>query len=82
MRKVFEEFKSIDKSIVKVMNTGFRFSFVLCLIFTYILHLYTINPISHTYFEIGYLGVKCGIMFFVSFLIGAFASNKFLHYLQ
>ena len=79
MRKVLEEIKNIDKSIVKIMNSGFKFSFVVCMIFTYILYLYTLNPISHIHFEIGYLGVKCGLMFFASFLIGAISSNKIFH---
>lgn len=76
MKKLIEDFKDIDNSIVKVMKHGFRFSFVLCILFTYILFLYTLNPVSHITFEIGYLGVKCSLMFFVSFLVGALASDK------
>jgi len=77
MIKFINDFKDIDKSILKLMKTGFKFSFILCLIFTYILYFYAISPSSHTVFNIGYLGVKCSLMFFVSFAIGAFASDKF-----
>jgi len=74
---LFRDIKNIDYSIKKVMNIGFGFSFILCLLFTYVLFLYTLNPVSHVTFEIGYLGVKCSLMFFVSFLVGALASDKF-----
>lgn len=76
MRKFFDEIRNIDSSIIKIMKSGFRFSFIVCIIFTYILYLYTLNPVSHTLFEIGYLGVKCSFMFFISFFVGAVASNK------
>ena len=75
MKKFFNEFKEIDNSIIKIMKSGFKFSFILCIIFTYILALYTITPISHTLFDIGFLGVRCSLMFFISFFIGAIASN-------
>ena len=77
MINLFRDIKDMDSSIMKIMKIGFRFSFVLGLFFTYILFLYILNPISHVTFEIGYLGVKCSIMFFVSFLVGAMASDKF-----
>ena len=77
MINFFSEIKDIDSSIIKIMKTGFKFSFILCLIFTYVLFLYTLNPVSHVTFEVGYLGVKCSLMFFVSFLVGALASDKF-----
>ena len=77
MINLFRDIKDMDSSIMKIMKIGFRFSFIFGLIFTYILFLYILNPISHVTFEIGYLGVKCSIMFFVSFLVGAIASDKF-----
>jgi len=77
MINLFRDIKDMDSSIMKIMKIGFRFSFVFGLIFTYILFLYTLNPVSHVTFEIGYLGIKCSLMFFVSFLVGAMASDKF-----
>ena len=76
MKKMIEEFKNIDIKIIRIMKNGFKVSFITCLMFTYILYYYTLNPITHTAFEIGILGVKCSFMFFVSFFIGAVASNK------
>lgn len=76
MKRFFDDFKNIDSSIAKLMKIGFKFSFALCILFAYILFLYILNPISHITFEIGYLGIKCSIMFFVSFFVGALASDK------
>ena len=76
MKKLINDFKNIDISIVKVMKNGFKFSFVLCLMATYILFLYITNPVSHITFKIGYSVVKCSLTFFVSFLVGALASDK------
>ena len=53
MKKLINDFKNIDISIVKVMKNGFKFSFVLCLMATYILFLYITNPVSHITFKIG-----------------------------
>jgi len=76
MINLFRDIKDMDSSIMKIMKIGFRFSFIFGLFFTYILFLYILNPFSHVTFEIGYLGVKCSLMFFVSFLVGAMASDK------
>lgn len=76
MMNFFSNIKNIDNSIIRIMKSGFRFSFILCLFFTYILFLYTLNPVSHVAFAIGYLGVKCGLMFFVCFFVCAFATDQ------
>lgn len=74
--KLLSELKNIDTSIIKIMKTGFKFSFIFGLFFTYIMYFYAINPVSHVIFEIGYLGVKCCLMFFVSFYVGAITTHK------
>ena len=76
MKKFIEDIKSIDNSIVKIMHYGFRFSFILCLIATYVLFLYILKPFSHILFDIGYLSFKCSLMFFVSFFVGALTTDK------
>lgn len=76
MKKLFNDFKSIDFSIINIMKNGFKFSFVLCLFATYILFLYILNPISHIAFEIGYSIAKCSLTLFVCFLVGALTSDK------
>lgn len=79
MMNLFKEIYNMNGSISKIMKIGFKFSLILCIFFTYFLLLYILNPISHTIFEIGYLGVKCSIMFFVSFLVCAITANKILN---
>lgn len=74
--KIFSDIKNIDNSIIRIMKLGFKFSFILCLFFTYILFLYVLNPVSHIAFDIGYLGIKASLMFFVSFFVGALATDK------
>lgn len=76
MMKFIDEIKSIDDSILKVMKKGFRISFIICIIATYILLSYIINPTSHVVFDAGYLLIKGGLMFFTSFFVGAMATNK------
>ena len=46
MIKFINDFKSIDVSIVRVMKNGFKFSFIVFLIATYILYLYILSYIS------------------------------------
>lgn len=79
MINLFKEINNMDNLIFKIMKIGFKFSFILCIFFTYILLQYILNPISHIIFEIGYLGIKCSIMFFVSFLVSAITANKLLN---
>lgn len=76
MKKFISDIKNIDISIVKIMKNGFKFSLILCLIATYILYLYTITPISHFVFDIGYALTRCSFMFFTCFFIGAIATDK------
>ncbi len=82
MIKFINDFKSIDVSIVRVMKNGFKFSFIVFLIATYILYLYILNPASHIAFEVGYAIIKSSIMLFVCFLVGALTSNKIQHRIQ
>ena len=76
MKKFIDDIKNIDTSIVKVMYYGFKFSFILCIISTYILFLYVLNPFSHILFDVGYLIFKCSLMFFVSFFFFFLATDK------
>ena len=76
MKKFINDIKAIDVSIIRTMKFGFRFSFVLCLISTYILYFYIINPVSHFAFDIGYSLAKCSLMFFTCFFVGALATDK------
>lgn len=73
---MMKDFKNIDSSIVNIMKNGYRFSFLLAIFSSYILFLYTYNPISHFWFESGILLLKASITAFVSFLVCGFAFDK------
>jgi len=64
-----------NKSIIKIMKHGIRFSFILMLIATYILYIYK----SINNFEIFYIGIsifKSSLFFLVSFIIFGLSFNK------
>ena len=73
MNKLLEEFKNIDKSILKLMKSGIKFSFVFCLFATLFLATYeTVHtPIL---FSIGLF--KTSLFFFVAFITYAFAFDS------
>lgn len=73
---VIKDFKNIDSSVIKIMKHGYRFSFLLAILSTYILFLYTYNPISHVWFESGILLLKASITAFVAFLTCGFVFDK------
>ena len=75
MKMFINEFKNIDESIVKIRTIGVKVSFIIGLFFTYILFLYSKNPVSQFAFDIGYSGVKLCLMFLVSFYVCSFAFN-------
>ncbi len=76
MKIFFTDFKNIDKSNVKIRTIGTKFSFILCLFFTYILFCYSIHPISQIAYSIGYLGIKLSLSLIVSFFVSSFAVDK------
>lgn len=73
---IIKDFKNIDSSISKIMKNGYKFSFLLAIFASYILFLYTYNPISHIWFESGILLLKTSISVFVAFLTCGFAFDK------
>ncbi len=73
---VIKDFKNIDSSVIKIMKNGYKFSFLLAIFSSYILFLYTYNPISHIWFESGILLLKVSITAFVSFLSFGFVFDK------
>lgn len=77
MNKFIYDFRNMDSSITKLMISGLKISFIICLFFTYILYFYTFNPFSHLIFEIGYLGVKCCFMLISCFFGVAIVTDKF-----
>lgn len=73
---IIRDFKNIDSSIVKIMKHGYKFSFLLAIFSSFILFLYTYNPISHIWFESGILLLKASISIFVAFVVCGFVFDK------
>jgi len=71
-----KKLKEIDKTIFKIMRKGFNFALILTILSTYILYLYKYNPISHIWFESGYLLLKTSISIFSSFFVCGYAFDK------
>jgi len=71
--------KNIDKKVVSLMLSGFKFSSIILIISLYILLLYKFNPISHILFESGILLFKASLMYCAAFLICGFAIDQLLN---
>ncbi len=76
VNKFIDNFKSIEKDILKIMFLGFRFSFIICIISCIISLLYILNPISHIIYDSSIILFKTGLTFSVMFFICAFAIDK------
>ncbi len=76
MMNFIKEIKSIDINILKVMKRGFRLSLITAIVGTYILLLYTYNPISQIFFKIGILVVKLAVTMFSAFFCCGFVLDQ------
>lgn len=76
VKKVIDNVKNIEKDILKIMVSGFKFSFIVCVISCIISLLYILNPISHILYDSGIILFKTGLTFAASFFICAFAMDK------
>ncbi len=73
--KRFEEFKSIEKNILKVMYKGFRVCFGITIFSSLILLFYILNPISYIIYESGIILFKTSITFLVFVFITVIVTN-------
>ncbi len=76
INQIIKNIKNIDKDTLKIMLSGFRFSFLVCIISCMVLLTYMINPISHILYDSGIILFKTGLTFAVTFFICAFAIDK------
>ena len=74
--KRFEEFKSIEKNILKVMYKGFRVCFGIAIFSSLILLFYILNPISYIIYESGIILFKTSITFLVFVFITGIVTNN------
>ena len=73
------DIKNIDKKIISLMLNGFKFSNIILVVSLYILLLYTLNPISHIFFECGLSLFKLSLTCAVSSFICGFAIDKIIN---
>lgn len=76
IKKFIDSAKNIEKDILKIMISGFKFSFIICIISCIISVLYILNPISHILYDSGIILFKTGLTFGVVFFICAFAMDN------
>lgn len=76
MNQLLLEFKKIDSSILSLMKSGIRFSFIINIIADLILLTYDFVITSPTVYYIGISLFKSSLFFIVGFVICAFAFNR------
>ncbi len=76
IKKFIDNVKNIEKDILKIMISGFRFSFVICIISCIVSLLYILNPISHILYDSGIILFKTGLTFAAMFFVCAFAIDN------
>lgn len=76
VKKVIDNFKNIEKDIIKIMMSGFKFSLIVGIISGIVSLLYILNPISHILYDSGIILFKTGLTFAIAFFISAFAMDK------
>lgn len=76
IKKFIDSTKNIEKDILKIMISGFKFSLIVCVISCIISALYILNPISHILYDSGIILFKTGLTFGVMFFICAFAMDN------
>lgn len=75
MKRILKEIKNFDKSILKVMKAGIKFSFVFCLFATLVLAVYEIIHISKLFY-VGISLLQSSLFFLVAFIAYGFIFNK------
>jgi len=75
MKKILEEIKNFDKSILKVMKSGIKFSFVFCLFATLVLATYNSLHIPKLFYT-GISLFQSSLFFFVAFIAYGFVFNR------
>ncbi len=75
MKKVIDEIKNFDKSILKLMKSGINFSFTFCIFATFILAIYEGIHIPNLFY-IGISLFQTSLFFIVAFIAYGFIFNK------
>lgn len=76
IKKIIESVKNMEKITLKIMFSGFKFSFIIYIVSAILLLSYIINPISHIIYDSGIILFKTSITFATTFFICAIALDK------
>lgn len=68
INKIIDKFKNLDSKVKNIMISGFKFSFIFCLISVLILFTYTFYSLPILYY-IGTILFKTSLMFFADFIV-------------
>ena len=75
MKKIIEEVKNFDKSILEVMKSGIKFSFIFCLFSTLVLSIYKAIHIPKLFYT-GISLFQSSLFFLVAFIAYGFVFNR------
>jgi len=76
LKKLIDNINNIDKKIIKIMLSGLKFSFIICITSCMISLYYISNPISHILYNSGIILFKTGLTFASTFFVCGFAIDK------
>ena len=71
-KKVFENFKNLDKLTSKIMNNGLKFCFMVCILSCFILFTYCFAFASPFMYYIGINLFKVSLIFAIEFVVCGF----------
>ncbi len=76
MKQILLEFKNLDNTIINLMKSGIKFSFLLIILASIILLTYDLLFTYPTIYYIGFSLFKTSLFFMAGFVIFGFAFNK------
>ena len=76
MKQILLEFKNLDNTIINLMRSGIKFSFLLIIFASIILLIYDFLFTYHIIYYVGFSLFKTSLFFMAGFVIFAFAFNK------
>ncbi len=71
-KKIFENFKNLDKLTYKIMNNGLKFCFIVCILSVLILFTYSFAFSSPFMYYIGINLFKVSLVFAIEFVVCGF----------
>lgn len=72
LKKIFDNFKNLDKLTSKIMNSGLKFCFAICILSVLLLFTYSFAFASPFIYYIGINLFKISLIFSIEFIICAF----------